>query len=142
MEDQAERDLKKIRALLKLSQGALRLSCLENVEADRVIARLRSEVAALSDRTRTMEDALRQAAVVGEAIAAMASENWPYAPIYMPRREVPGRIVDEAVVRRICAEGAELRRCLEALAASSTGGEQPGASPDAVAAGQPVDSVE
>lgn len=141
MEDQAERDLKKMSALLKLSQGALRLSCLENVEADRVIARLRTEVAALSDRARTMEDALRQAAAVCEAIAAMASENWPYAPIYLPRREIPGRIVDEAIVRRLCAEGAELRRQLEALAAS-TGGEQFGASPNAAVAGQPVDSVE
>lgn len=118
MEDHAERDLKKMRALLKLSQGALRLSCLENVEADRVIARLRSEVAALSDRTRTMEEALRQAKAVGEAIAEMASENWPYAPIYLPRREIPGRVVDEAVVRRIREAGAELRRRMEALAAA------------------------
>lgn len=120
MEDQAERDLKKMSALLKLSQGALRLSCLENVEADRIIAELRAEVAALSAQTRAMEQAVRQAEVVGEAIAAMTSENWPYAPIYLPRREIPGRIVDEVVVRRICAEGAELRRRIEALAVVPT----------------------
>lgn len=117
MADQAERDLKKMSALLKLSQGALRLSCLENVEADRIIAGLRAEVAVLSARTGAMEDAIRQAAAVGEAIAAMAAENWPYAPIFLPRAEIPGRIVDEAIVRRICTEGAELRRRLEGLPA-------------------------
>ena len=117
MTDRSERDLGRISALLKLSQGALRLACEHNVQADKAIKALRTEVAALSARNREMEQALRRASQVSTAIEAMAVQTWPYAPLYVNGSQLPGRIVEEDLVRQVCKNGAELSQSLKTILA-------------------------
>ena len=115
MSDRTEHDLSKARGLLELSQGALRLACDHNVQADKVIKGLQAEVAALRARNGQMEQALERASQISGTVAELASQTWPYAPLYLNGRELPGRIVEEDLVRRICKEGAELSACVGAM---------------------------